>query len=303
MFCRCTHCHTSFAVNAAQLRAGRGRVRCGTCLTVFDALETLSEQLSELDTPEEAVAERSATSDAPAAERPAPTPPADIEAAPESIPATATGDVRAAVPDDDDRPQPALGDISRVSAVAESAPEQEQQAVPDVLREDMERLAASRQARRTTMLFGSGVALLVCVLVAQWAWFEPADVLARYPQARTLMEQFCERAGCVLPERRDATKVRMVTRDVRVHPRYEGALRVTASLLNTAPYTQPFPRLQFTLFNVNGQVIASRIFEPREYLPEDVEVAAEMRPRVPVQVALELLAPEDAAVSFEFDFL
>ena len=187
--------------------------------------------------------------------------------------------------------------------VADEAVADDEDAIPEVLREDMARLAATRRARRAAMGFGAGCLLLVAALLAQWAWFEPADVLARYPQARSWLERLCEHTGCVLPERRDASRVRMVTRDVRVHPRYEGALRVTASLMNTAPFTQPFPRLHFILFNVNGQVIASRVFEPREYLPQDVDAASEMRPRVPVQVALELLAPEDAAVSFEFDFL
>jgi hypothetical protein len=60
--------------------------------------------------------------------------------------------------------------------------------------------------------------------------------------------------------------------------------------------------LRFTLFNVNGQTIASRTFSPSEYLGRAVEAGARLRPQTPFQVALDVLAPEEAAVSFELQF-
>ncbi len=300
MYCRCNYCHTQFAVSAAQLRAGRGQVRCGTCMTVFDALDTLTDEIDLIAPAKPASGDAAAASGSlaePVAEAPA------------------SGGTRADPPlgtlgggtDDEVAESGIVGPLdagARLSAAPAPAEETDAGApIPEVLREDMARLASARRRRRAAIGFGIGSVLLLAALVLQWAWFEPADVLSRFPQARPWIERLCERTGCLLPERRDASRVRMITRDVRVHPRYEGALRVSASLMNTAPFTQPFPRLKFTLFNVNGQVIASRIFEPREYLPGDVDPASEMRPRVPVQIALELLAPEDTAVSFEFDFL
>lgn len=41
MFVRCSSCHTLFRITLDQLEAAEGRVRCGSCLTVFDAHETL----------------------------------------------------------------------------------------------------------------------------------------------------------------------------------------------------------------------------------------------------------------------
>lgn len=37
----CPHCNTRFRVTEAQLQAARGRVRCGTCLEVFDGVDQL----------------------------------------------------------------------------------------------------------------------------------------------------------------------------------------------------------------------------------------------------------------------
>ncbi len=46
VYTRCAHCNTVFSINATALRIGRGRVRCGACMEEFEALATLSEDLS-----------------------------------------------------------------------------------------------------------------------------------------------------------------------------------------------------------------------------------------------------------------
>lgn len=54
MFTQCPKCQTTFRVSAAMLKAAQGRVRCGRCATVFDALTFLMEQHqgSDADEPE-----------------------------------------------------------------------------------------------------------------------------------------------------------------------------------------------------------------------------------------------------------
>jgi predicted Zn finger-like uncharacterized protein len=44
MFTQCPECQTTFRVSAAMLKAAQGRVRCGRCESVFDALTFLMEQ-------------------------------------------------------------------------------------------------------------------------------------------------------------------------------------------------------------------------------------------------------------------
>lgn len=183
------------------------------------------------------------------------------------------------------------------------ATEFEEGGVPEVLQEDVQRLAALAGKKRQRYLFGVVSFLLLSALGFQYAWFMPQDMARRYPQARPLLKSLCMHTGCALPERRDPSRVQVVSRDVRVHPEYEGALLVTAALVNAAGFVQPYPRMQFTLFNVNGQTIATRTFLPREYLEAGIDVAAGMAPKSPTQIALDVLAPDEAAVSFEFRFL
>ena len=175
--------------------------------------------------------------------------------------------------------------------------------LPQVLRVDAEELAEGSAARRRTIGYSSAAVALLVLLAGQYIFFMPEDAARRYPQWRAAIESVCVQIGCVLPERRDPARIRVVSREVRIHPRYEGAMQIKATLTNAAPYRQPYPKVRFTLFNVNGQTIAARVFQPPEYLGRPVDAGARLRPKTRFQVELDVLAPEQAAVSFEFSFL
>lgn len=176
-------------------------------------------------------------------------------------------------------------------------------AVPEAIRADLERLQRARSERRRSSLYWIGAALLALVWIAQAVWFDPLAATRSYPQWRDQVQAFCDLTGCVLPVQREPSLIRVVSRDVRVHPRYEGALQITATLVNSAPFRQPYPHMSFSLYNVNGQTIATRTFAPAEYLGAITQAGGMFEPGVPVQLALEMLAPDDVAVSFEFKFL
>ncbi|MDX1528728.1 MAG: DUF3426 domain-containing protein, partial [Gammaproteobacteria bacterium] len=175
--------------------------------------------------------------------------------------------------------------------------------VPEAIREDLARAEAEKSGRRRSTMLTVIALILLAALAVQYAWFRPETILGAYPQTRPLLETFCVLTGCRVPDRRDPSKIQMLARDVRVHPGYEGALLVSATLVNAASHAQPYPRLQFSVFNVNGQTIASRVFEPEEYLSPDLDPKGNMSPGKPLQIAIELIAPEEAAISYEFRFL
>ncbi|NCF28669.1 MAG: DUF3426 domain-containing protein [Gammaproteobacteria bacterium] len=337
MYTRCPHCLTVFVVAAEQLKAAHGNVRCGTCLESFDAIPHLSDgpvqppseafvegedrgfDLGDDDATEARIASEQLNSTLNAA-RAAASPDDGGSPAPEVIAAFETeesapavdgepGDLQTGAADDSpgdepvDRFAPAgHAASSRVSLLDESGHDVEEP-LPDVLRVDAEEFAARSAARRRNIVY-AGAALALSLLVAgQYVFFMPEDAARRYPQWRGAIESACVQIGCVLPERRDPARIRVLSRDVRVHPRYEGVMQIKATLTNAAPYRQPYPQVRFTLFNVNGQTIATRVFQPPEYLGRPVAASARLRPNTPFQVELDVLAPEEAAVSFEFQFL
>lgn len=295
MYTRCPHCETVFAIGAAQLKAARGNVRCGSCLESFDAIAHLRDAPGEADdgaAPAGAKATLASTLDTARTELDEREEVQD-DAPREDAPAAQSASDSDASPAE---PAPAV-------PVLDERRRSLQRAIPELLREDMERIAAETRARRRSVAYAGAALALLAALAAQYAWFMPRDVAQRYPQWRDELAGFCELTGCALPAERDPERIRILSRDVRVHPRYEGLLQITATLVNKAAYRQPYPRMQFTLYNVNGQPIAARIFAPSEYLGRDVAADALLAPDTPVQVALEVLAPEQAAVSFEFEFL
>ena len=344
MYTQCPKCTTLFGVSAEQLRTARGNVRCGQCLTVFDALENLRDgsfgpatadpadppqldPVQALSLPDDlrATREQSLEYQAPAEVAETAT---ETDAGEHAVDPQPLG-----LPDN----EPSLGEIGPPAEVASPLPvvaaeddesdASERQAppelldsaasaslltplthipvgkMPEVLREDLSRAAAIARAGRWRIVFVAASFMLLGFLVVQVAAFQPREVLIRYPQAEPALKKLCALTGCRLPRRHNPSAIRVVSRDVRIHPDYESALSITATLMNTAPYRQAYARLQFTLFNVNGQVIASRIFKPREYLNRAVAPTERMHPRRPLQIALELMAPEQVAVSFEFRFL
>nr|VFJ77465.1 MAG: Protein of unknown function (DUF3426) [Candidatus Kentron sp. FW] len=165
------------------------------------------------------------------------------------------------------------------------------------------RTTIEHPTRKRQFIFGFGALLSCIVLLGQYTWFHSVDMLRHSPDLRPGMEVFCRYTGCQIPVRRDPTRIRIIERDVRAHPKYKNALLVSARLVNTLSYTQPFPHMQFMLFNVNGQIIAARTFDPKEYLDSETNIAAGMESDKPIQVVLGILTREEAAANFEFTFL
>jgi predicted Zn finger-like uncharacterized protein len=320
LYTRCPNCLTVFIVGAEQLRAAHGNVRCGTCLESFDAIPHLSDgppqpaattqseqhgAVEELGNAKSAAERLTSTLDAVRAaagleDRVA----ADaIEAdsgREELVSRSMHSDEAAAYEHAQDSND---GDTAETMSGLDVQAEAVDESLPDVLREDVAERAARADARRRNIGYGTAALALLVLLAVQYFFFMPEDAVRRYPQFRGAIELLCERFGCVLPEHRDPSRIRVISRDVRVHPRYEGVLQIKATLANAANFRQPYPRVRFTLFNVNGQTIATRVFQPAEYLGRPVAASARLRPQTPFQVELDVLAPEEAAVSFEFQFL
>ncbi|MCB1743835.1 MAG: zinc-ribbon domain-containing protein [Gammaproteobacteria bacterium] len=145
-----------------------------------------------------------------------------------------------------------------------------------------------------TLLVGLGL---------QYVWFHPLSTISRYPQSVPLVQDLCRFTGCRLPDRRAPDRIAILSRDVRIHPRHDGVLMVTLAVRNEADFAQAWPWLRLTLFDVRGQALATRTFAPSEYLSREVSADEKLDRGASAQITLQLLAPEEPAVSFEFLFL
>lgn len=374
MYTQCPHCDTAFRIGIPQLKAAQGRVRCGQCEVIFNALFNLTEELPDIPTLEKverygATPEPAETAPAQAAapqpEDAADMPPAAVSphavalesltrsaASPnpsrftlidEQEPATLFSGARqtpqtpsfAAEPDlskadsttgtppalsDTAQPhdpppaspgnasqdvvtlparQVALNELPRIVVYDRRAAPRLPELDDDVIANEALDDEYAPPAKKTypwlgTGAWSAGVLGLLALLVAQYAYFMRAD-LAQYAALRPGLERLCAVVGsfapCDIPLRRDLTQIQLLNRDLRAHPSVPDALLMSVTLINQAPFAQPYPNLQLTLADTTGTVVAKRRFQPKEYLDPGTDLKRGMAPRAPVPVTLEVAAP------------
>lgn len=161
---------------------------------------------------------------------------------------------------------------------------------------------APRPNRFKTFLFTLGSLVLLLALVAQVAYFK-FDEYARWPQLRPLYALACEKIGCTLPSQTDTSKIRGSNLMVRSHPKVPNALSVDFMISNEAGFSQPFPIIELTFEDLNGNLVASRGFKPHEYINDPTIDRKNMPPKTPFHIGLEIIDPGPKAANYRLRYL
>ncbi|MFM1896484.1 MAG: hypothetical protein RLZZ385_1558 [Pseudomonadota bacterium] len=171
--------------------------------------------------------------------------------------------------------------------------------VPDAL--ELEPLPTpSRLVYRMGM--GSLCLLLSATLVLQFFW-QRRELLSLHPDLRPGYVAACQWLGCTLPPLEAIDAIAIENLVVRSHPEQANALLVSAVLRNDAPFQQPFPVTRLRFSDTNLQSVASRDFQPGEYLPPSLRAIANMPINTPVQISLELMDPGEDAINYEVQLI
>ncbi|UCE90626.1 MAG: zinc-ribbon domain-containing protein [Pseudomonadota bacterium] len=364
MYTKCPECSTVFRISDTQLMAASGKVRCGHCKHVFNALDRLLMDLPtgepppgsdehfltsttereageididniELAMPDEepplenlpqdsAVAEALTSgawefeveTESPVAEdawadaedefeMPAPEPQAAPHPAatqPEATPATETvsdeDSARIVVP-----PPLAVQAPPQAPAFDTSSHANTHDDIPPQLRESLLAAQATASDWRRVAIASTSALLLLALLAGQLLVFSGTQLAARMPALSTWVASACQVLPCRYTGRRDLDNLQLTNRDIRTDPAEKGVLVITATIVNTAEFQQPFPDLLVILSNLAGDIVAQRRFVPDEYLGDLGEKLILMAPNKPVSLALEVLDPGNDAVNFEFALL
>ena len=299
---RCPRCQTVFRITPEQLRARGGKVRCGHCQAVFNALETLLEELPPAPVPEPiiAVPELPRAIEPP----PAPEPPAEPESSPGPapepepepvIPAEANPLPEAELPIES---EPVAAEEPQVEAAPAPAaeepprdetPEETTQAAREAglmaAREITETPGYNRWAAGTlasSPLAGleaehhrarwpfvlASVVLALCLLLQIAAYFR-TELVQRLPGLEGAFAAF----GIAVPLPRQADLVSIETSDLQAD-NSRGLLVLQATLKNRAAYPQAWPALELTLTDTQDAVVARRVLEAPDYLPPKTDPRA-----------------------------
>ena len=223
------------------------------------------------------------------------------------LPSVSLGEVDIEADLDSAAPGPAVGDVRGLSAArtevrpgpgrihegraASRRRRSREQAILDRIE--------GRRGRGGRRWASSACIVLVLSLAGQYAWFGAGDLAAAFPMLGPALDQFCEAAGCEAHRRAGDGGIRVVSPEVRPHAEYESALSVSAALENRSPEVRPFPVVVFVLYGRDGRAVASRAFEPAEYLDGGAEPLGGLKPGRRVDVAFDLVAPSEATVSYD----
>ena len=302
MFTRCPHCDTYFRITADQLKAAQGDVRCGRCFGTFNGLENL------IGDPTAAQQDAAPLPRQPAPATPAPPPPKTGEKPITAIPKAKPAPPRNTPPPPRPAPRPAAPTAAtppppRITPTPATAP-----AVSFANSQPSEELLeqfendAEHPSRLRHFAWAAMAAVLFLVLAGQYIYFN-REYLAQKPAARPWLSALCLALQCEVPLRRSPTLITLVDRHIAADPEHEQSLLVTATFVNDAGHQQAFPILQLTFWDASNQVIASRRFNPSEYLKGNLDISKGIAPQQAVNIRLRLKDPGPNAISFEFEFL
>ena len=157
---------------------------------------------------------------------------------------------------------------------------------------------ANRPGGRRAPLWGLLALLLVLALAAQVGWLLRA-ALVRNAVTRPWLLDVCRVLAVPPPQVRAPALLRLDARDIRRHPDVPDALLISATLHNTAPWTQPYPQLEVRLSDLAGHAVAARVFAPTAYLPDAALAARGLPPGARAAISIEIRDPGRQAVAFE----
>lgn len=151
-------------------------------------------------------------------------------------------------------------------------------------------------------LWIAGSLVLLLLLGGQLVWLFK-ESLIQYDTGRQAVSLLCRVTGCTVPIRRDTGKIVIKSRNLGTHPDQPDVLFMQLVMANTAAFEQPFPKVQLSLFNDKGKLIARRTFDPDEYLPQGERASRMMPVSQPIQVEMQLRDPGKEVTGYTFEFL
>lgn len=111
-----------------------------------------------------------------------------------------------------------------------------------------------------------GIVVMALLLAGQWlrhTW----PKWERQPEHRSWMQAICDVVGCSLPPLVDVEKMVVLNHVLTQRAEHKKQWRFDLQLRNDAPFAQPFPDIELTVLDRDGQVLAARRFTPKEYAP------------------------------------
>ena len=288
MFTQCRGCGEIFKVSVDDLVTASAMVRCSSCGTVFNALESLSDYKPQHN------------SDLILHEN-------------DNSPPLLTHEFKQSILQESSSQKPSVSAIEKqetpekevplapekMTAIEISDTKTEDDSVLDVSPEFVADLGHSKNKKSSflwivfTLIGLGGLTWQASVAVQNGSLIVPEG---------ELKEQLCKHISCYSAIKQNkVSNIALVSRNIRQHPGRDKALIITMGIINSDSSVQNFPALQVKMSNLDGQTVAMRRFLPREYIDAET-IGVGMMPNTLIPITLELQSPGKNAVTFEVGF-
>ncbi|KAA0873844.1 DUF3426 domain-containing protein [Nitrincola tapanii] len=277
---QCPTCQTRYRVTPGQLRIANGQVRCGQCLSVFQA------QPAEARAHNPTLEALQATAQDPSSE----------------LHLSLPGEKRQKVMESPLRPGPKTDSSrSELPQLHES-----DDRVPFLnLPVEPVRLYVAQKEKKSwapACLFLGASLLAVSLLASQYLWFE-RQKMGHLPQLSTYYAHLCRYLDCALPSRSAYREIQLHHLQVSDDPDSARHLRVQVILENQAAFVQPFPRIRLTLSDQQGRRISVQDRVASDYLAPGHFDALRMPTGQRLEITLHLARPIRGELGYQLDLL
>ena len=238
---RCPTCGTAFRIQPAQLAARGGRVRCGKCSSIFDAVASLQDQ--------DGV-------------------PARLERSPQLGLFDPSRRQQRASPDmtiqlDMSAAEPAASRPPPRSAAPSARPLARKGGTPEPVPEFLE---DEPPPTRLRFLWAFLTLLALVGLAGQMLIHFRTELALQVPQMRPFLVTACEAIGCRVRLPRHPALMSIESSDLQAAPGQDKLVVLNAAIRNRASFPQEYPDLELTLTDENDRAVVRRVLTPAEYL-------------------------------------
>lgn len=163
-------------------------------------------------------------------------------------------------------------------------------------------VAQAMRGRRIRILEALLAAVLTCLAIWQLIYWNQGQLL-KNPIIHRVLYNACGQLGCEIEVLSDISQIKLLGTRVISPPDKSGVLEVDGTLMNEAPFSQPYPYVRLGFKRQNSSLITSRVFKPAEYLNGVLVDKELMVAGVPVSLHLELVDPGFDATNYQFELL
>jgi hypothetical protein len=161
------------------------------------------------------------------------------------------------------------------------------------------RLPWDKESLSGNAYWRTGLVIGLLLLIGQIIYFE-GYAFSQNPTIRPGLAKLCQLINCHIPVYKNPDEFTLLHSSFTPLPDQNYAFRVVMS--NQADFSQAYPNIKLTLLDYSGNAFAHRIFQPRDYLPEDA-VATLMATDATTEISLKIAAPKTKVGGSTFELI